>query len=238
MNEILTLPATSRDPAQKARSVRDERKIPAEYYGKEKENLHLAIDYQTFRKVFRAAGSSSIVNLAVEGENEPREILIHKVDYNPLTDEFLHIDLKQIERGKKMITKVPIKIVGESPAVKSLGGILTSGKSEIEIKCLPRDMIKEITIDIADLEEIGATVRVKDLAIDHSKHEVLEEEETMLITIIAPKTAEEIEEELEEDVGEAVSEEVAKESEEEKAAAQASKESDTEKKGEKKEESK
>jgi len=230
MNEVLTLPATPRDLATKVRNLRNERKIPAEYYGKEKENLHLAIDYQTFRKVFRAAGSSSIVNLAVEGESEPREILVQNVDYNPLTDEFLHLDLMQIERGKKMITKVPIRLTGESSAVKTLGGILTNNKAEIEIKCLPKDLLKEIVVDIAKLEEIGATVRVKDLEIDPKKYEILDEEETMLVTIIAPKTAEEAEEDLAEEVGEAVSDEVAAEGEEEKAAALASKESDTEKK--------
>lgn len=230
MNEVLTLPATPRDLATKVRNLRNERKIPAEYYGKKKENLHLAIDYQTFRKVFRAAGSSSIVNLAVEGESEPREILVQNVDYNPLTDEFLHLDLMQIERGKKMITKVPIRLTGESSAVKTLGGILTNNKAEIEIKCLPKDLLKEIVVDIAKLEEIGATVRVKDLEIDPKKYEILDEEETMLVTIIAPKTAEEAEEDLAEEVGEAVSDEVAAEGEEEKAAALASKESDTEKK--------
>lgn len=231
MNETLTLTAAPRDLATKARNLRKDRKIPAEYYGKAKENLHLALDYQTFRKVFRSAGSSSIINLAVEGETAPREVLVHAVNYDPITDEFLHVDLMQIERGKKIITKVPIHFVGESPAVKSFGGILTHGKSEIEIKCLPKDLLKEIIVDISTLEEIGAAVRVKDLAIDLKQHEVLEEPETMLVTILAPKTAEQVEAELSAGVGEAVSEDVKKEAEKEKAAAQASKESDPERKG-------
>jgi len=231
MDTFTLLPATIRDLNVKARDLRNERKIPAEYYGKGKENLHLALDYQTFRKVFKAAGTSSIINLQVEGEAEPREILIHKIDYNPVTDEFQHIDLQQIERGKKMVTKVPVVLIGESPAVKSLGGILTHGKTELEIKCLPRDLLKEIQVDISGMEELGESIKVKDLKIDREKHEILEEEDTMLVSIIAPKTAEEVEEDLEEEVGKAVGEEVAKEAEEEKAAAQASRESDTEKKG-------
>ncbi|MCK5472142.1 50S ribosomal protein L25 [Candidatus Gracilibacteria bacterium] len=231
MDSAITLPASLRDLKIKSRDIRHERKIPAEYYGKGKENLHLTFDYQTFRKIFKEAGSSSIVNLQVEGEKEPREILIHKIDYDPLTDEFAHIDLKQIERGKRMIAKVPIVIIGESPAVKDFGAILTHGKSEVEVKCLPRDLLKEIKVDISNLEEIGASVKVKNLTIDHEKHEILEEKDAMVISIIAPKTSEEVEEELAEEVGETVSEDVAKEAEEEKATAQASKESDTEKKG-------
>ncbi|MBU1089275.1 50S ribosomal protein L25 [Patescibacteria group bacterium] len=231
MNSVTILPASLRDLKAKPRDIRARRKITAEYYGKGKENLHLTFDYQTFRKIFKDAGSSSIVNLQVEGEKEPREVLIHKINYDPLTDEFAHVDLKQIERGKKMIAKVSIVITGESPAVKNFGGILTHGKSEVEIKCLPRDLLKKIEVDISNLEEIGASVRVKDLPIDREKHEILEEEDAMVILIIAPKTSEELEEELVKEVGEAVSEDVAKEAEEEKATAQASKESDTEKKG-------
>ncbi len=233
MSDTIILPATIRDLKTKACGIRAERKIPAEYYGKGKENLHLTFDYQTFRKVLKTAGSSSIVNLQVEGEKEAREVLIHKIDYNPLTDEFQHVDLKQVERGKQVTTKVPIVVVGESPAIKSLGGILTHGKTEIEVKCLPRDLLKEIEVDVSNMEEIGTSVRVKDLKLDRKKHEILEEADTMVISIIAPKTAKEAEEEMEKETGEAVSEEVAKEAEAEKAAAQASKESDAEKKGNK-----
>ncbi|MFH0834616.1 MAG: 50S ribosomal protein L25 [Patescibacteria group bacterium] len=238
MNETLNLPATLRDPAKKANTLRATRQIPAEYYGKGKDNLHLALDYQTFRKVYRAAGGSSIINLVVEGEKSPREVLVHTVDYNPLTDEFFHIDLMQIDRSKKIITKVPIHLLGESPAVKNLGGLLNHGKTEIEIKCLPKDLLNAIEIDISGMAEIGALLRVKDLTIDRTTHEVLEEPETMIATILAPKTAEEVEEELGTEVGEAVSEDVKKEAEAEKAAAQASKESDKEKKGGPKEEKK
>jgi len=231
MNDTITLLASPRDLKRKPRDLRAEKKIPAEYYGKGKENLHLALDYQVFRKILKSAGGSSIIDLQIEGEKEGREILIHKIDYDPLTDEFQHVDLKQIERGQKIITKVPILIVGESPAVKNLGGILTTGKTEIEVKCLPRDLIKEIEFDISNLDEVGTSVKVKDLEIDREKHEVLEEEDTMVISILAPKTEEEAEAEGAEEVGKAVSEEVATEAEEEKSAAQASKESDTEKKG-------
>ncbi|MFH0776294.1 MAG: 50S ribosomal protein L25, partial [Patescibacteria group bacterium] len=192
---------------------------------------------QTFRKIYREAGRSSIVLLQVEGESAPREVLIHSVSYDPITDQFAHIDLMQIEKGKKIHTSVPVRLIGESPAVKQ-GGILTHGKNEIEIKCLPQHLLKEIECDITILAEIGDTIRVKDLKIDRTKNEVIEEDEAMVATILAPRTAEEIDAELAAGVGETVSEDVKKEAEAEKAAAIASKESDKEKKGGPKEEKK
>lgn len=234
----VTLTATKRDKKVKARDLRKERKIPAEYYGAGQENIHLAIDYQTFRKVYSEAGGSSIIDLNIEGEAESHKILIHEVSHDPVTDEFQHVDLMRVDMSKKITTNVPIHLTSESPAVKNLGGILTQNKSDLSIRCLPENLLKEITVDIGKLEEIGDSVRVADLKLDAAKYELGEEDDAIVCTILAPKTEEELEEELAEDVGEAVSEEVAEEAEAEKADAEAHKEGDTEKKGSEKDEKK
>ena len=233
MAELITLPAVIRDLKVKPRDLRFARKIPAEYYGREKKNLHLALDYQTFRKIYRKAGGSTLINLLIEGESEPREILVHTVDYDPITDEFQHIDLKQIERGKKITTYVSIRFEGISPAVKTLGGILTHNKTKIEVRCLPKDLISEIVADLTKLEEITDTIRIADLPIDREKIDTLENDDVIVCTVMAPKTQDEIDSELTETTDEVVSEDVKTAAEEEKSAAQSSKESDTEKKGNK-----
>lgn len=231
MAENIILPATARDKSIKAKNLRKQNKIPAEYYGAGEQNLQLVLDYQTFRKVYKKAGGSTIVELSVEGQEKPKEVLVHAVDYDPLTDEFQHVDLMQVDMNKKVTTRVPIHFEGISPAVKNLGGVLTHNKNEIEIRCLPKDLLSEIVVDISKLEEIHSSVHVKDLPIDLEKIEVLENADVIVCTVMAPKTQEEVEAELAEPTGEAVSEEVKEEAEAEKAAAVASKESDSEKKG-------
>lgn len=231
------LSAQKRDLATKSRLLRAERKIPAVCYGVSQENLHLELDYQHFRKVFREAGESSLIDLAVDGEPSAQKVLIHDVTYNPVTNAFEHIDFLRVDMNKKIHTRASLKFEGVSPAVKDLGGTLAHNKNEIEIRCLPGDLVHDIKVDISGLVEIHASVHVRDLPIDRSKIEVLENDETIVCSVLAPKTVEELDAELDEPVGEAVSEEVKEAAEEEKATAQASKESDTEKKGgEKKEE--
>ncbi|MFH1375760.1 MAG: 50S ribosomal protein L25 [Patescibacteria group bacterium] len=232
------LTATKRDPKVRARDLRKKRQIPAEYYGAGQENVHLVLDYQTFRKIYHEAGGSSIIDLNIKGEAEPHKILIHEISHDPVTDEFQHVDLMRVDMQKKITTNVPIHLEGESLAVKNLGGILTQNKNDLSIRCLPENLIKEITVDIGKLEEIGDSVRVADLKLDAAKYELGEEADAIVCAILAPKTEEEIEEELAEDVGGAVSEEVAEEAEAEKAEAEARKEGDAEKKGSEKDEKK
>jgi large subunit ribosomal protein L25 len=231
---MITLPATLRDLAEKPRQLRKMRKIPAEFYGAGQQNLHLVLDYQTFRKILKEAGESTIINLKVENEDVVHKVLIHRVDYDPITDEFQHIDLFNMNMQKKIIAHVPIHLTGIAPAVKEFGGILTQAKNEIEIRCLPGDLIQEIKVNISHLKKFGSAVRIKDLILDREKTEILEREEVVVCRIIAPKTAEQVEEELAEPAGEGVSKEIKEESEKEKTAAQASKEGDSEKKGKEK----
>lgn len=228
----LTLAATPRDLTKKPRDLRATRRIPAEFYGSGAKNQHLTLDYQTFRKLFREAGSSTLVDLQIEGSDAAVKVLIHRVDYDPLTDEFQHIDFLQVDMTKKITTHIVLHFTGVSPAVKNLGGILTHNKTELPIRCLPGDLVHEIEVDISKLAEIHDSIRVKDLLLDREKIEILVEEGLPVATVMAPKTAEEIEEEdKSEDVGDAVSAEVKEEAEEEKTAAQLHKEGDSEKKG-------
>ncbi len=230
MSQTYALPATKRDLAVKPRDLRTARQIPAVCYGVGKDNEHLQLDYQTFRKILKNAGESSLIDLVI-GDEAVQKVLVHKVDYDPLTDEFQHVDFLRIDMNKKITTKVPLKFVGISPAVKDLGGMLTHNKNEISIKCLPGDLIHDIEVDISVLTELHGHLKVADLQIDRNKAEVIDGEDVLVCSVLPPKTAEQIEAEEAEDVGEAVSEEVKAESEEEKTAAAASKESDSEKKG-------
>ncbi len=230
MAQTYALPATDRDLAVKPRDLRAARQIPAVCYGTGKDNEHLQLNYQTFRKVLREAGESSLIDLSI-GKEAAQKVLVHKVDYNPITDEFQHVDFLRVDMAKKITTNVPLNFTGVSLAVKDLGGMITHNKTEIAIKCLPGDLIHDIEVDISSLTELHAHLKVADLPIDRTKLEVLDGDDVLVCSVLPPKTEEEVEAEEETEVGDAVSEDVKAEGEEEKAAAAASKESDTEKKG-------
>ena len=73
-----------------ANIVRRTGKIPAVVYGRGSENKLLEIDYQEFRRIFRDAGYSSILELSFDSKKVP--VLVHEVDLDPVRDTFIHID--------------------------------------------------------------------------------------------------------------------------------------------------
>ncbi|MEJ2563143.1 MAG: hypothetical protein P8Z42_10670 [Anaerolineales bacterium] len=93
-------------------------------------------------------------------------------------------------------TEVPVELIGESPAVKELGGLLVSGLSEIEVEALPGNLPDRFEVDISSLVNMDDVITVADLEIGEGI-DVLASEDEVLASIVYQEE-EEIEEEEEE----------------------------------------
>lgn len=183
--------------------------IPAELYGHGIENVHLSVPVKDFRIAYKTVGENKILNLVVDGK--PRPVLVYEVNKNSLTDELLSIDFYQVNMNEEIHTMVPLKFVGEAPAVKAFGGVLVKSITEIKIKALPANIPAEVTVDIGKLENLNQSLYVKDLPVsDKYKYEV--DEKNVVVTV-----AEQREEEVAPVAAPSV-EEVVVETEEKKAA--------------------
>jgi len=187
--EVVKLSAQIRQPG-KPNQVRQDGFIPVELYGTNKENLHLQVKDSDFIKVFRKAGYNTIVELDVEGKAK-ENVLIYDVVRDPITDEFQHLDLMRVDMSKEVTAKVPIEIVGQSKAVKDLGGILVENMSEVEITCLPANLPKDYKVDISSLETFDDAIYVRDLQIGEGMK--IEDDETqVVVTVVPPRSDEEL----------------------------------------------
>ncbi len=172
--------------------IRGEDMIPAVFYGKGVESTPITLSYSEFKKVWKEAGTSALIEL--EGVGEMKEAIIKDIDIHPVTSQVRHIDFYVIERGKLMEATVALEFVGESPAVKNLGGVLTKVMHELKIEVLPRNLPSQIEVDISSLEELNSQIATKDLKLPEGVT-VLDDENEMIISVTEAK--EEPEEEVE-----------------------------------------
>ena len=214
----LILPAQKRTLlGKKTRALRAQGLIPAIVYGHATKPMPLQIKRAEFEKIFKEAGTAGIVDLQIEGDKS-KKVLIHAPQTHPLTENPLHLDFYAVKMTEKIQTKVPIKIVGESKAVKELEGNLITNKDTITIECLPTDLIGEIKVDITPLETFEDQILVKDLRVPETVT-ILDEPEEVVVLITPPRSEEELEEILEKPTEEAVEEvEVTGEKKEEEEA--------------------
>ncbi len=157
------LAAQKKDANTKNETIRKGGDIPAVFYGQKSESTPITINQADFKKVFKVAGESSVVSLDMLGDNI--DVLIHDVSVNVVTDEPIHVDFLVIDKNKKVTVKIPLEFIGESNAVKTLGGVLVKVMHELEVEALPKDLPQNIIVDLSTLESLDSHISIGDLKI-------------------------------------------------------------------------
>ena len=177
-----------RDTDDKAKALRREGFIPAEYYGNGVENLSIQMDYQSFRRLYRQAGDNTVIDLNIEGKGA-KKVLVHNVDYDPVSGNYMHVDFIHVNMNEEVTTHVPIVLEGLAPAVKELGGVLMQNLDQIEIRCLPAHLLHEITLNVESLVDFHSVLHVSDIKLP-STVELLTDPSVTVATVVAPREEE------------------------------------------------
>jgi|ETNmetMinimDraft_26_1059896.scaffolds.fasta_scaffold118431_1 large subunit ribosomal protein L25 len=203
----LLLEAKTRENTAKARVIRDSGLIPAVLYGHKTKNAHLTVPYSAFMKVYAEAGSNTLVDLKVSDGN-PVKVLIHDIDHDVVSNKVSHIDFYQVRMDEKINAEIPVHFVGEAPVVKEMGGTLVTQIEAIPVKCLPKDLIKFVEVDLSSLVDFEKAIRIKDVSLSNEL-EIQKEENDVVASVSAPRVETE-ETPAEEEVEEGATEEGAK----------------------------
>ncbi len=137
--------------------------IPGEVFGHGIENKHVSVAAKDFKKIFKQAGETTIINLVDEAGTKIPAI-IADVAYNHLTDAILAVDFHRVRLDEKLEAKVPVIFTGSAPAEKK-GLVLVKVTTEIEVEALPNELPHEFSVDISTLTEAGEGIYVKDLRV-------------------------------------------------------------------------
>ncbi len=165
--------------------------FPAVVYGEGRPGLDIQLNEHDFVVMLRTHRSENmIVDLAVEGREQPVKVMLKAMQHHPLTGRIIHVDFYEVSMTRKIEIEVPIRLVGVPTGVANEGGILEHVLRTLEVQCLPGDMVDEFALDVADLH-IGKTLRVRDVPVDAAKYKVLSDPDQVVAAVAAPRTEEE-----------------------------------------------
>ena len=179
---------------KKVKALRREGIIPAHLYGRGTESLAVQTAKQSMLNLLRTAGPNALIDLQINGESEPRPVVLRGVQRDPVTGELVHIDFLQISLTEKLRTEVPLVLTGDAPAVSVHGGVLLQMMDRLTIESLPGDVPPQLEVDVSRLEELEATIFVRDLLVSASL-QVQADPDQPVAKVAAPRLAQEIEEE-------------------------------------------
>lgn len=179
-----------------SRKMRREKLVPGIVYSKGQETKHVRVDQIDFVKVFRIVGTSSLMELEVDGEVLP--VIVKSVQRDPVKGDVIHIDFQKLDMKQKIKITVPVYLQHRD-SIKIQPSVLMQMLDTIEIECLPGDIPESVGIDVSGMD-FDTPLYVKDLDIVNEENvEVLTDMESIICTLNEP-TMEEEEEEVEEDI--------------------------------------
>ncbi len=177
------------------KQLRREGRIPGIYYSPNSENsTPIVISQGDFHEAVKSG--ARIFNISV-GEKK-QNVLFKSVQYHPVTDQVLHIDLYGIRMDRAVNIKIPVHLIGDPIGVTEEGGVISQATTEIEIACLPGDIPEFVETDVSGLA-IGDAINVGILQLDE-KITLITPEDTVLASVThAMKEIEPVVEEEEEE---------------------------------------
>jgi large subunit ribosomal protein L25 len=185
----------------KVKRLRREGWVPGVIYGRDFESVPLQFDKYDLRDVLSQVGGSQLINVKIDNADEPEAALLRDVQRDVITGDLLHVDFYRVMMTETITTEIPLLTTGESPVAEQKEGILLHGISEIEVECLPGDLVDALEVDLSELTEVGQAILVEDLAVP-SGISILTDPDEMILRLVPleevelERPAAELEEEL------------------------------------------
>lgn len=170
-------------------ALRKEGRLPAVVYSAGEDALPIELSSKDFTRAFNEAGESTVINLMIEGET--KNVLIHDVDFDPISNEPRHADFYSVKKGQKVEVSVELEFVGVSPAVKELGANLVKVLHELEVEAEATNLPHNLSVDISGLATLESVILAKDIPLPAGVVLVTDPEETVAIVAMPEEEKEE-----------------------------------------------
>ena len=146
------------------KQLRKDNNIPGVYYSPtSKESAPFYISQGEYHEAVKSG--ARIFNINVDGKKQT--VLFKSIQYHPVTEKVLHIDLYGIRMDKPVNIKIPVQLTGSPIGVIEEGGVLNQASNEIEIQCLPADIPEFVETNISELN-LGDSINVGSLDLDEN----------------------------------------------------------------------
>ena len=87
--------------------------------------------------------------------------VLREIQFHPVSDAILHIDLLEVTDKKPVIVEVPVKLEGHAEGVKA-GGKLSLSMKKLKVKAIYSNIPEKVVINVDNLG-LGKTLQIGDL---------------------------------------------------------------------------
>ncbi|MDR3129443.1 MAG: 50S ribosomal protein L25/general stress protein Ctc [Tannerellaceae bacterium] len=150
----------SADKKRALKALRRDRHIPAVLYGGEQVS-HLSVSIDSIRNLVYTP-EVFLVELLIEGKKTMS--VIKDIQFQPVTEEVLHIDFQEIFPDRPIVMEIPVTLDGYAEGVKA-GGKLTLQMRKLKVKACYTNLPEKLVINVDHLG-LGKSMQVSDIHIE------------------------------------------------------------------------
>ena len=88
-----------------------------------------------------------LLSVAFEGTSDSRMAIIRALQYDPVSENLIHVDLQEVAMDRALQVSVAVHHVGEAIGVKETFGILEMILREVQVSCLPGNIPDDDSAD-------------------------------------------------------------------------------------------
>lgn len=149
---------------KKVATLRKDGIVPSVVYGGNEEPFSTQSAIVETTKVAQTAGRHSPVDLLIDG----KKILaiIKSIDMDPVKRTVRHIAFHTINKNDKIVTQVPIVLIGLGESAAERAGLVVLQAIEyLEVRAIPADLPESIEMSIVDLATDEDKLTVSDITL-------------------------------------------------------------------------
>ena len=171
--------------------------LPGILYGTDMNPVALQLPAHEAGQILTRLQGTVLIDLEVDGKNHTT--IVRELQRDVLTGHPLHVDFMAVDMEQVLTITVPINLVGESPAVATGEYTVMTSLYDLEVECLPKDMINIIEVSVDGLTDLGDSILVSDVIVPEGIKILTDLEEA--VARVAYAGIVEVEEEEEEEEG-------------------------------------
>ena len=147
-----------------ARSIRNNKNIPAVIYGEKKAPVAIELNGHEFGMLLNTPSLRTKL-FQIKTAEGTEDAMLMDIQYHPVSDAPIHVDFKRIDVKKPVNVVVPVEVVNvETSKGLKLGGTLNFAVRKVALRGLVDVIPEKIIIDLAALT-IGDVVHGTDLVL-------------------------------------------------------------------------
>jgi large subunit ribosomal protein L25 len=172
--------------------LRSNGRVPATIYGRETKPQNLEVSAREISDLIHHHVSENLlVDLSIENDAKAKRLaLVQEVQHHPIDGKVVHVDFHEVAENEKVTVQVPVETTGEAAGVKNGGGVLEHVLFKLKVRCLPKDLPEQITIDVTALE-IGKSIHIGEVVAPQGV-EILGDKKISVVSVAAPRAEEEV----------------------------------------------